>query len=432
MTTRTDAPRPETNATTSAIVVLPGTPGTCDAPEPPGQTPAEPDGRSAGMSKGGPHVKFRVERDVLAEAVTWVARGLPARPPVPVLAGVLIEADTDGTLTLSAFDYEVSARVTVAADVAEGGTVLVLGRLLADISRNLPARPIDVEADGNKVQVTCGSSRFSLLQMPSNEYPTLPTSPESSGSIDGSVFTQAVAQVSVAADRGDTLPILTGVRVEIDGDKMTLLATDRYRLAMRELRWNPGTSDSNHVALIPARTLSETAKALGAAGSIDLSLGTQAGADGLVGFEAGQRRTTTRLLDGEYPKVSSIFPTTTDTTAVVATGELIEAVKRVALVAERNSPVRLRFGDGQVAIEAGTGEEAQASEAVECRIDGPELEVAFNPHFLLDGLGAVGTAFTHFAFTQPTRPAVLSGQAEADGDSDQSYRYVLMPIRFAS
>ena len=123
-------------------------------------------------------MKFRVERDVLAEAVTWVARGLPARPPVPVLAGILLEADEDGTLTLSAFDYEVSARITVAAEVAESGTVLVLGRLLADISRNLPARPIDVATEGSKVQVTCGSSRFSLLKMPADDYPTLPTSPE--------------------------------------------------------------------------------------------------------------------------------------------------------------------------------------------------------------------------------------------------------------
>ena len=145
-------------------------------------------------------VKFRVERDVLAEAVSWVARGLPARPPVPVLSGILLVADAEGTVTLSAFDYEVSAKITIAADVAEPGTVLVLGRLLADISRNLPARPVDVAVDGNKVQVTCGSSRFSLLQMPADDYPTLPASPQASGSIDGQAFTHAVAQVSVAAD----------------------------------------------------------------------------------------------------------------------------------------------------------------------------------------------------------------------------------------
>ena len=151
-----------------------------------------------------------------------------------------------------------------------------------------------------------------------------------------------------------------------------------------------------------------------------------------MGFEAGSRRTTTRLLDGEYPKVSSIFPTSTDTEAVVKTADLVEAVKRVALVAERNTPVRLRFGDDQVAIEAGTGDDAQASEAVESTVTGPDIEIAFNPHYLLDGLGAVGTAYTRISFTQASRPAVLSGQESADGEADLSYRYVLMPVRFAS
>ena len=180
-----------------------------------------------------------------------------------------------------------------------------------------------------------------------------------------------------------------------------------------------------------ARTLSETARALGASAAVDLALGSTAGADGLIGFEAGSRRTTSRLLDGEYPKVTSIFPTSTDTEAVIRTADLVEAVKRVSLVAERNTPVRLRFAEGQVAIEAGTGEDAQASEAVGAEITGPDIEIAFNPHFLLDGLGAVGTAFSRLAFTQPSRPAVLSGQEEEDGEPDTSYRYVLMPVRFA-
>ena len=375
-------------------------------------------------------MKFRVERDVLAEAVTWVARGLPNRPPVPVLAGVLIEANDEGTITLSAFDYEVSAKITVAAEVAEPGTVLVLGRLLADISRNLPNRPVDVTTDGSKVQVTCGSSRFSLLLMPADDYPTLPASPAISGTIAGDVFTQAVAQVSIAADRGDTLPILTGVRIEIEGDKITLLATDRYRLAMRELTWNPEVSDASHVALVPARTLSDTAKALGASGSVEIHLG--GAADGLIGFEAGRRRSTTRLLDGEYPKVTSIFPSSAETESVIETAALVEAVKRVALVAERNTPVRLRFSEGQVVIEAGTGDDAQASEAVEAVTTGPEIEIAFNPQFLLDGLGAVGTAYSRLSFTQSSRPAVLSGQSELGGEADTAYRYVLMPVRFAS
>ncbi len=375
-------------------------------------------------------MKFRVERDVLAEAVTWVARGLPARPPVPVLAGVVLEAGDEGTLTLSAFDYELSARVTVPADVSEPGRVLVLGRLLAEISRNLPDRPVDVGTDGSKVTVVCGASRFSLREMPIEDYPTLPASPEVSGTIAGDAFTQAVGQVAVAADRGDTLPILTGVRMEIDGDRVTLLATDRYRLAMRELTWSPTAPDASYVTLIPARQLADTARALGASGSVHLSLGS--GGEGLVGFEAGQRRTTTRLLDGEYPKVTSIFPTTVETEAVVETAALEEAVKRVALVAERNTPVLLRFTDGQLTIEAGTGDDAQASEALEATLTGPEIEIAFNPQFLLDGLHAVGTSYSRLAFTQSSRPAVLTGKAEPDAEPDLSYRYVLMPVRFAT
>lgn len=377
-------------------------------------------------------MKFRVEREVLADAVSWVARGLPARPPAPVLAGVLIEADAEGSITLSAYDYELSAKVTVPADVEEAGSVLVLGKLLAEISRNLPAKPVDVATDGAKVQVTCGSSRFALPPMPVGDYPTLPTSPEPTGTVPGDIFTQAVAQVAIAADKGDTLPILTGVKMTIEGSTITLLATDRYRLALRELSWSPAVSDVSHEVLVPARTLSDTAKAMGASGGIEIALGGHAGGDGLIGFEAGQRRATTRLLDGDYPKVTSIFPVKHESEAVVATAALEDAVKRVALVAERNTPVRLSFTDGQLTIEAGAGEEAQASEALESSLVGPEIDIAFNPQFLLDGLHALGTAYARLSFTQPSRPAVLSGQGDADGDADPAYRYVLMPVRFAT
>lgn len=376
-------------------------------------------------------MKFRVERDVLAEAVTWAARGLPTRPPVPVLAGVLIDADADGTLTLSAFDYEVSARVTIAADVTEAGSVLVSGRLLADISRNLPTKPVDVVTDGNKVSLTCGASRFTLLTMPVEDYPALPQMPAVAGTVAGDVFTLAVAQVTTAAGRDDTLPILTGVRVEIEGSTITLLATDRYRLAMRTLQWNPDAADTASVALVPARTLSDTARALGASADVQLALGRTGAGDGLIGFEAGRRRTTSRLLDGEYPKVTSIFPTSIETSAVLLTASLVEAVKRVALVAERNTPVRLKFTDGQLTIEAGQGDDAQASEAIEASLTGAGIEIAFNPQYLLDGLAALHRPWATFAFTQATKPALLTGQDEADSPIDDSFRYVLMPVRLA-
>lgn len=263
-------------------------------------------------------MKFRVERDVLAEAVTWAARTLPARPPAPVLAGVRIEADPVGVLRLSTFDYEVSARSEIPAEVAEAGEVLVSGRLLAEISRALPNRPVDVVLEGTKVNVTCGSSRFSLLTMPVEDYPALPTMPQVVGVISGDELTEAVAQVSVAASKDDTLPLLTGVRAELEGSMITLLATDRYRLALRELPWRPAQTDISEVALVRARTLSEVAKSLGSSGDVSVALSTGAGVD-LIGFEAGGRHTTSQLTDGDYPPVrrltkkspyQTLFPST--------------------------------------------------------------------------------------------------------------------------
>ncbi|MBT0993488.1 DNA polymerase III subunit beta [Cellulomonas sp. DKR-3] len=376
-------------------------------------------------------MRFRVERDVLADAVTWTARSLPTRPPVPVLAGVRIEADSSGTIQLSSFDYEVSARSQIPADVSEPGTVLVSGRLLAEISRALPAKPVDVVLDGTKVVVTCGASRFTLLTMPVEDYPNLPVMPPVSGTVDGDAMTHAVAQVSVAASRDDTLPLLTGVRVEIEGEKVTLLATDRYRLALRELTWTPASPDISTVALVRARTLSDAAKSLGTAGSVAVSLSTGAGVD-LIGFEAAGRQTTSLLVDGDYPAVRRLFPDETPIHAIVSKAQLTDAAKRVALVAERNTPIRLSFSDGQVVLDAGQGDDAQASEALEATLVGEDISVAFNPQFLLDGLGALDTTFVRMSFTHPNKPVEFTGQESLDGEDDKGYRYLLVPIRFAS
>jgi len=375
-------------------------------------------------------VKFRVERDALADAVAWAARALPSRPPVPVLAGLLLEADAIGVLRLSSFDYEVSARVEIPAEVMDAGTALVSGKLLADISRSLPAKPVDLTTDGTKVSVTCGSGRFTLLTMPVEEYPTLPVMPDASGTVAGDIFTQAVGQVSIAASRDETLPILTGIRCEIEGGQMTLLATDRYRLAMRTLPWHPGDPGQSSVALVRARTLSDVAKALGTSADVTLAL-TTGGATEMIGFEAGGRRTTSLLVEGDYPKVRALFPDSVATYALVGTQALTDAVKRVALVAERNTPVRLTFTEGLLTLEAGQGEDAQASEAVESTLVGDDLSIAFNPQFLLDGLGALNSPLVRLSFTQPTKPAVLSPQTDPEGSDDSSYRYLLMPVRIA-
>ena len=373
-------------------------------------------------------MKFRVERDVLADSVTWAARTLPSRPSLPILAGLLLQAESGG-LVVSSFDYETSSRVEVSADVSEAGRALVSGRLLADIGRALPAQPVTVTLEGSRVSVVCGKSAFALPTFPVEDYPSLPAMPSSSGTIPGDVFAAAVAQVAIAAGRDDTLPTLTGIRVEVEGALMTLAATDRYRLAVREFAWSPATPSLSVSALVPARTLAETAKSLAGADEVHVSLAD--GTEGLMGFEGDGRRTTTRLLDGEFPKYRSLLPNETLSQASVSTAELIEAVKRVSLVAERNSPVRLAFADGEVVLRAGTGDEAQATETVECALDGDGLEIAFNPQYLLDGLGALDAAVTVLAFTQATRPAVLSGAAEVGGAVSTDYRYLLMPVRLA-
>lgn len=375
-------------------------------------------------------MKFSVERDVLADAVAWISRAVPARPPVPVLAGVRITATEDGLVRLASFDYEVSARGEFPADVETPGEVLVSGRLLREISNALPHKPVELSLDGTKVSVTCGASRFTLATMPVDQYPTLPELPEHSGTIDGSALQQAVAQVTAAASRDETLPILTGVRVEIEGSHISLLATDRYRLALRELEWKPTKSDISTVALVRAKTLADTAKALGA-GEVTVALSSGQGMD-LIGFEAGGLVTTSLLMDGDYPAVRRLFPDSSPVKATVKTSDLIEATRRVALVAERNSSVRLAFAEGEVTLDAGQSDDAQASEALTATLDGDAITVAFNPQYLLDGLSALGTEYVQLGFTQETKPVEFVGLSEPGGTVASEFRYLLVPIRIAS
>src|ERR1700720_3840124 len=209
-----------------------------------------------GMEAAG--MRFVVERDALAEAVAWIARSLPSRPVIPVLSGLLLQAAADG-LTLSCFDYEVSARISIDADVTEPGTVLVPGRLLAEITRSLPGHPIEVD-DKDDVTLTCGPASFNLVTLPIGEYPRLPELPRLAGTVDGGVFATAIGQITPAASRDDTLPVITGVNVEIAGDVITLVATDRSRLAIRELAWHPARAGTSTTLLVPAKTLSDAAR----------------------------------------------------------------------------------------------------------------------------------------------------------------------------
>ncbi|ORI13050.1 DNA polymerase III subunit beta [Rhodococcus sp. 1163] len=386
-------------------------------------------------------LKFRVAREDFSDSVAWVARSLPSRPPVPVLGGVLLAVDEQG-LTVSGFDYEVSAQVRVSAEVATAGRVLVSGKLLADITKSLPNKPVDVGVEGTRVLITCGSAKFSLPTMPVEDYPQLPELPTQTGSIPVEVFSEAIAQVAVAAGKDDTLPMLTGVRVEIAGTKVVLAATDRFRLAVRELEWTPVGEDVTTEVLIPAKTLSESAKTLvgNASSPVELALGSGStiGADGLLGIISEGRRTTTRLLDADFPKFRQLLPPEHTAVAVVEIAPLVEAIKRVALVAERGAQVRLEFSAEGVLLSAGGDDAGRAEEGLLADFQGEALTIAFNPGYLIDGLSSLHSEKVTFGFTTPSRPAVLRPTSDDELVPDSSgkfpapqsaYTYLLMPVR---
>jgi DNA polymerase III subunit beta len=427
-------------------------------------------------------MKFRVDHDAFADAVGWVARALPTRPVVPVLSGLRLAAGEDG-LSLSCFDYELSAAARIPADVAEPGTALVPGRLLADIVRSLPAQPADVTTDGDMVLLTCGSAEFELVALPLAEYPALPEPPPA-GTVDGGDLAAAIGQVLPAASRDDTLPMLTGICFDIDGEVMTLAATDRYRLAVRRLAWSPAQPGTRAVALVPARTLADAARTMGPGTKVRIAFtsgGEDGGqparpgaggprpADGMISFESAGRRLATRLIAGEFIRYEARFPDTFGCRADVPAASFIEAVRRVALVADRASPVRLSFGDGTVAVEAATEGRARAVEKVTASYHGDHPVIAFNPHYLLDGLAAAAAAdppagpppaagedtaaggksrppasqvTIRLDFTSPAKPALITrGGDDADGGGDgpagaaggapggAAFRYLVVPLR---
>jgi len=440
-------------------------------------------------------VKFRVEREALGEAVAWVARELPARPVIPVLSGLLMQASGAG-LTLSCFDYEVSARVTVPAEVEEPGTALVPGRLLAEITRSLPPRDVEFSSPDDMLRVACGSAEFELVSLPVEEYPGLPEPPALAGTVDGGVLAAAAAQVVPSASRDDTLPMLTGVCLDVSGTEITLAATDRYRLAVRTVPWTPAVPGLRAAALVPARTLADVARTMGPGVPVTIAFSVPEHgegpdrrasaearpaeprpAEGMISFEGGGRRLTARLIGGDFIRYQSRFPAEFGCRAVLPVDLFTAAVRRVSLVAERTSPVHLTFGDGEVVIEAHTDGRARAAETVRAGFTGSEPAISFNPGYLLDGLAAAAVCGAgrpapageatepepgriQLEFTSPAKPALITwagydtaqmdetgpadsaqdaaddpaeaGDDEAGDDSAPAFRYLVVPLRSSS
>ena len=375
-------------------------------------------------------MKFLVEPAELVDAVNWVARSLSTRPIKPELLGIMIDVDTSITLTGS--DLETSTKAILKADISAKGKVLVPGRLLAEIARALPNKPITFTLDGSRVLVTAGTAKFTLPTLSVNEYPNLPELPETAGVIPSDVFAQAVNQVAIAAGKDDSLPTLTGVHIAINQNKITLAATDRYRLAVRELNWQAKNSDIEVNTLVRARTLVDAAKSLTAHSQVTLALSTTNSNEKLIGFLSELKTMTSRTLDGTFPPFKHLLPTESVAEATIEVAPFLDSVRRVALVTDKTVPLRLIFTTNSLQLEAGAGEDAQATEELEIIYSGEAINIAFNPQYLTDGLQAIGTPFVQINFTGASKPAVLTGKHELTGTRDISYQYLLMPMRYSA
>ncbi|MFM1758322.1 MAG: hypothetical protein RL193_899 [Actinomycetota bacterium] len=375
-------------------------------------------------------MKFTIEQQKLVDVVNWVSRSLSTRPIQTALLGIVIDAEGN-KVVLSGSDLETASRASTDADVATAGKVLVPGKLLADISRSLPNKPVTIQLDGTRVLVNAGSAKFTLPVLPINEYPNLPEMPEALGVIDAELFNQAVAQVSTAAGKDDSLPSLTGVHVEVNGENITMAATDRYRLAVREVTFNPARPNTEAVALIRARTLHDAAKTLATAKNVNIALAPAASNDRLAGFQTDSKSTTTRLLDGTFPPYRHLLPQESLTTTVIEVAPFLESVRRVALVTDKTIPLKLTFTGNSVTLEAGGGDEAQANEVFEVNKTGEDLSIAFNPNYLLDGLHAISAPYAQISFNTSSKAAILMGKSDANSPAIENFKYLLMPTKFA-
>ena len=375
-------------------------------------------------------MKFAVERDALVDAVNWVSKSISNRPITTALLGIVI--DVADEITLSGSDLETSAKAKFKADISQKGKVLVPGKLLAEISRSLPAKPVTFNLEGSRVLVTAGSAKFTLPTLPLVEYPALPELPSASGSLNSDLFATAVNQVAIAAGKDDSLPTLTGVFVEINKNQITLAATDRYRLAVRELTWSAQDANIETTSLLRARTLADAAKSLISTTQVTIALAPTNTNEKLVGFISEGKTMTSRVLDGSFPPFRHLLPTKSTADAIIEVAPLLDSVRRVALVTDKTVPLRLNFSNNSLQLEAGTGDEAQASEKLDINYKGEDINIAFNPTFLTDGLTAINTAFVHITFTGANKPAVLTGQTEAGSAPITNYKYLLMPMRYSS
>jgi len=361
-------------------------------------------------------VKFRCDRDALSDALQTVQRGVSSRPGIPALTGVLIEASEGGELMLTTTDLEVSARLSIEVQVSEPGIALVPARLLGDTVKSLSDAPVDVETDQGQARIRCAAYEGTLRLLPAEDFPGLQ---EPSGTriiAEAGAFAEAVSQVGRGASRDEARPVLTGVLLEVSREGVVMVATDSYRLAVRDLI---ATADGEARAIVPERAMSEAGRAAAAAekGSVEVFVD-----ESQVSFRIGTLTLTSRLIEGEFPNYRQLLPEAHESRLTISRQHLLDAVRRVGLLARDTTPVRIEFNALGVKLSSSSPDLGQAVEAVEARYEGEDLTVAFNPQYLADGLTAATGETVRLDVRDGLKPGVLRGDAD-------EFTYLVMPVR---
>lgn len=364
---------------------------------------------------------FRAEPRAFAAAVAWVAKHLPNRPDLPVLGGLLLDVADGGQLTVSGFDYHVATRADVDVVGDTAGRALVSGRLLAELVKTFPDKPVDVATDGTKVTVKCGSLRLGLPLMTVDDYPALPDAPAAIGTVVAADLAALIERVGLAADRSGAGGVKSfhGIHLRFGGDRITAAATDRYRAAVGHIPWQPAGADPMQ-ALVPSPILLDVARAFDGTGEVTIGAD-----DHQVSFTAPGRTLIARQLAEQFPttQIDAIIPARADAPATVATADLTLALKRAGMVHAPKSPVILTFAPDGLSV-AAKGDIADSGEVIDCQYDGPERVVAINPQYLTDALVGLRGDVAEIHLADPKRPVLLT----APDDAQQAYRHVVVPI----
>lgn len=366
-------------------------------------------------------MKLSIARSELVEALSVVSKGMSSRSTLPILSGVLFSA-SQGSLTLQATDLEVSVRHSVPALTDSDGDVVIPGRLLSDIVRSLPEAAVTLETDGDNVLVRCQHSSFTVKTLNAADFPKFPeVAVDKTVKIPSSVMGSMVKKVGKAVSRDETRAVLTGVLMVIDGPMVKMVATDSYRLAVEEIILEESAGEEVEV-VVPGRALDEATKI--AVGTDSVTVGVS---DNQVVFESGSTTFVARRIEGNFPNYKQLVPERgdDDTFLVMATDELAAAVKRVSLLALHNSPLRLSVNveDQTLSLSATTQDVGDASEDIMAKVEGKDVEIAFNHAFMADGLASIGTETVSLLVQSSMKPGLLSSGEGED------FRYLLMPVR---